>query len=121
VVGPVVSESGADSESAPSEATASELRVVWVGEVLGSGAGEWDVGEEEACIAFGPGVSPCTGQKPVPSAGSSLAGSSLVPSPLFDFSDQMAITRRVSNAKSLVDDAICFDISHGENAFHERV
>jgi hypothetical protein len=48
-------------------------------------------------------------------------GSSSVPSPSFDFSVSMARMRRVSKAKSLTEEAIDFDISHGENAVPERV
>jgi hypothetical protein len=56
VVGPAVSESGADSESALSESAEPELHVVLVGEILGSGGGEWGVEEEGVGAIFGPGV-----------------------------------------------------------------
>jgi hypothetical protein len=58
----------------------------------------------------------CTASKPVPSAGSSS-----VPSPSCSFSVLMAFMRRVSNAKSLTDDAMALDMSHGENMVPERV
>jgi hypothetical protein len=57
-----------------------------------------------------------TGSKPVPSDGSPS-----VPSPSFSFSASMALIKSVSKAKFLMEDAIVFDISHGENAAPERV
>ena len=54
--------------------------------------------------------------KPVPSAGSCS-----VPSPSYSFSVLMARMRRVSNAKSIMEDAMALGISHGEKEAPERV
>jgi hypothetical protein len=57
-----------------------------------------------------------TASKPVPSSGSCS-----VPSPSYSFSVLMARMRRVSNAKSIMEDAMALGISHGEKEAPERV
>ena len=49
------------------------------------------------------------------------AGLCSVPSPLHSFSILMVCMRRVSNEKSIMEDTMALDISHGEKAAPERV
>jgi hypothetical protein len=112
------------ASEAGSELESSESHGVLVGEALGGDGDE--VGAEGGAISAlevdaifvtgGEDVGSWMGSKPVPSDGSSS-----VPSPSLSFSVRMACIRRVSNAKSLMDEAMDFDISHGENALPERV
>jgi len=85
---------------------------VW--EVVGSAVDGCGAEGRMAGAILGVGAMSRTGSKPVPSDGSPS-----VPSPSFDFSALITSIRRASKAKSVREDAICFDISHGENALPE--